>query len=275
MEMYESYVNQIQRYPLLDYAREIVLSKRIAQGDEVARQELINANLRLVVNIAKHFAVSRTVLMDLIQEGNLALMAAAEKYQSEFNTRFSTYAYTWIMQYMLRYLNNRISMISLPHRKDEMLRRINAARQALVQATGSEPTVAELASYLNVTECEVKNMLFYDYSFTSLDAECAGEKGATVGDLLPDMTYEPEHEYLLRESRRSVGELVESLPEKERTVIRCRYNFNNDIHAKTLRELSVDLGVSAETVRQMEIRAVHRMRKAVSSYPVEEFFVAC
>ncbi|MBQ7159359.1 MAG: RNA polymerase sigma factor RpoD/SigA [Treponema sp.] len=275
MEMYEIYTKQIQRYSLLTYEQEVVLSKRIEQGDVTARQELVQGNLRLVVSIANHFAMSRSMLMDLIQEGNMALMVAAEKYHYSFNTRFSTYAYAWITQYMLRYLNTRVSMITLPHRKDEMLRRITAARQTLVQKTGSEPTVAELAAYLNVTECEVKNLLSYDYTFTSLDIECSEENGATIGELMPDVTYEPEREYFTQESKRTVGALVEALPEKERAVIRYRYNFNNDVHTKTLRELSHDLGVSAETVRQMEMRAVRRMRNIVSSSPVEEVFVAC
>ena len=275
MEMYESYVRQIQRYPLLDYEQEIELSKRIEQGDVSACKELVQSNLRLVVSVAKKFAGAKDCVMDLIQEGNVALMAAAGKYHYSFNTRFSTYAYTWILQYMLRYLNNKVSMISLPHRKDELLRRVTLARQVFVQKTGSEPTVAELASYLNVTEGDVRTVLSYEYTFTSLDTECSEEHNATVGDLLPDSTYDPERAYILHESKNNVTALLNSLPEKERLVIHYRYNFAHDVHAKTLRELSDDLGVSAETVRQMELRAVRRMQKAVAAHPVEELFVAC
>lgn len=275
MEMYKNYVKQIQRYPLLDFEQEIALSKRIEKGDSAAILELVQSNLRLVVGIARRMSTSSSLLMDLIQEGNVALMTAAEKYHYRFNTRFSTYAYAWIVQYMIRFLNSKVSMITLPHRKDEMLRRIATARQTLVQTTGSEPTVAELASYLSVTEGEVKNMLSYEYSFTSLDMECPTGTGATVGDMIPDYTYEPERRYFSKVSRKTLNDLISTLPEKERVVIRSRYNFSNDVHVKTLRELSSDLGVSAETVRQMEMRAVGRMRKLVSTVPVEEVFSAC
>ena len=275
MEMYESYVKQIQRYPLLDYEQEIELSKRIEQGDVSACQKLVQSNLRLVVSVAKKFASSRDCVMDLIQEGNVALMAAAAKYHYSFNTRFSTYAYTWILQYMLRYLNSRVAMISLPHRKDELLRRVTSTRREFVLKTGSEPTVSEIASCLNVTEGAVRNVLSYEYTFTSLDIDCSEEGNATMGDLLPDSTYDPEREYISRESKKNVSDLLNVLPEKERLVIHYRYNFAYDVHAKTLRELSNDLGVYAETVRQMEIRAVRRIKKAVATRPVEEFFIAC
>ena len=275
MEMYKSYVSQIQRYPLLDYEQEVALSQRIAKGDVSACTALVQSNLRLVVSIAKRFPSAKDFIMDLIQEGNVALMTAAEKYRDSFGTRFSTYAYAWILQYMLRFLSNKMSMIKLPYRKDELIRRVAVARQALVQTTGSEPTVAELAAYLNVTEGDVRNALSYDYSFMSLDGACAEGGTATVGDLLPDTTYEPERALLSEESRHTVAALVDSLPEKEQVVIRSRYNFNYDVHVKSLREISTDLGVSAETVRQMELRAVRRMKKTVAAMPVEDFFVAC
>ena len=259
MEMYESYVRQIQRYPLLDVEQEAALSRRVEAGDEAAFAELVQRNLRLVVSVANRFAGEKASVMDLIQEGNIALMAAARKYHYSFNTRFSTYAYSWVLQYMLRYLYYRTSPIVLPQRKEELLRRVARAQSGFAQQKGREATVQELSEQLNVERKDLEELLSCDYSFASLDVSGDGE--ATMGDFLPDSTYNPEELLLRKEIRSDVHALVDTLPRAERTVIFGRYNFAHELKAKTLRELSVELAVSAETVRQMEMRAVRRLRK--------------
>ena len=260
--IYDSYMEQVQRYPLLNYEQEIDLSRRIEKGDSDAKMELVQSNLRLVVSIAKKLNVSKVNMMDLIQEGNLGLITAASKYHYSFKTRFSTYAYSWIMQYMLRYLHNRCSPISLPHRKDEILRHILAAQQYLFQQTGHEPSNEELSVYLGMPMKELTEAMNYAYVMTSLDAECGEDGNSSVGDLLPDTTYSPEVEFLANVDKSKVHALMKKLPVNEQKVIYHRYNFGYEQRPKTLRDISVMLGVSAETIRQMEMRAIRRLRAA-------------
>ncbi len=198
--------------------------------------------------------------MDLIQEGNLGLIVAAKKYHYSFNTKFSTYAYAWVFQYMLRFVHNRTGVIEIPHRKEELLRQIDAASAEFAKDNGREPTTKEIARFLEISEEDVKSAKECSFAFTSLDVECSEDGTDTLGELLPDMTFNPEIEYLEKEARTDVADLLKIFPEKERLVIFGRYNFARRQRSATLREISESLGVSTETVRQMELRAVKRLR---------------
>ncbi|MBR1404207.1 MAG: RNA polymerase sigma factor RpoD/SigA [Treponema sp.] len=270
MKMYELYVSQIQRYPLLTSEDEKALAEKITAGEKHAVTTLVNSNLRLVVSVANKFRRTYKIsVMDLIQEGNLGLMAAAEKFSSSFNTRFSTYAYPWILQYMLRFVHNKTGMIAIPQRKEEVLRRLSSIQSEYTQVTGKEASSAELSKYLGISETEISDALTYLYSYTSLDAECNEDGSGTIGDLIPDFTYEPEKRYFSEIARKNIQKLVNQLPEKERYVIAGRYNFEGKVHAPTLRELGLSLGVSAETIRQTEIKALKRIKKAVDETRIE------
>lgn len=274
MEMLESYIHQIQRYALLTREEEAEISKRIENGDRAAVTKLVNSNLRLVVSIAKKFNMRGSVsIMDLIQEGNMGLMSAAEKFNYGFNTRFSTYAYTWILQYMLRYLYNKTSMIALPHRKEEFLRKIKTAKEEFYQVYDREPSVTELADFAGVSEEDVAESMAYSYTVTSIDIETSEDGNATIGDLIPDNKYNPEVNYLREVEKSELKNMIESLPANERKVIYCRYNLANEAHVPTLRELSDSMGVSAETVRQMELRAMRKIRQAAET-PVLQAVIA-
>lgn len=264
-EVYEQYIKQIQKYPLLSAEEEQDLSKKIQAGDKKACEKLVNCNLRLVVSIAHHFNTKQVSVMDLIQEGNIGLMTAASKFSDSFKTRFSTYAYSWIMQYMLRFINNRSSLITLPHRKDEMIRKIEAAQSYLFQQTGHEATSAELALYLGVPEDDMRKAMIYSYSISSLDADCNEEGLMTMCDLIADTTFSPETVLMTEEKKKIIRDLMQHLPVNEQKVIWYRFNFDNEVHTKTLREISEILGVSAETVRQTELRALRHMREAMET----------
>lgn len=263
MDLLKDYLRSLQAYKLLEADEEAELSKKIENGDKKAVQLLVQSNLRLVVSVAKKFTASyKFSVMDLIQEGNMGLMAAANKFHYSFKTRFSTYAYTWILQYMLRFIYGKTSVIALPHRKEEMIRRVNTVQNMIQQQTGKEPTIPQIAEYIGMDETEVAEILAYSFTVSSLDAECNDDSGSTVGDLIPDSTYNPEEVYLEKEKRSQIRDMVKQLPEKEQAVIYSRYNFDGQQHVPTLRELSDSLGVSAETIRQMELRAVKKMRKS-------------
>ena len=270
MKMYEMYTRQIQRYPLLDAEKEKEIAAKISLGDRNAITRLVNSNLRLVVSVANKFRKTyRISVMDLIQEGNMGLMAAAEKFSESYNTRFSTYAYPWILQYMLRFIHNKTAMIAIPQRKEEVLRRLSNIQSEYAEVTGQKASKTELARSLGISEEELKEALECLYTCTSLDCECSDEGTATVGELIPDFTYDPERTFFMEIAKSNIKQLVAELSEKERYVLANRFNFEGRVHAPTLRELGSSLGVSAETVRQTELKALKKIRKAVSEKKLE------
>ena len=272
MKLYEMYLQQINKYPLLDANKENLLAKNAEAGDKKAVDSLVKSNLRLVVSVANKFRKTYKVsVMDLIQEGNLGLIAAAEKFSPAYNTRFSTYAYPWILQYMLRFLHNKTSMISIPQRKEEVLRKLSNAQSEFSEVTGKEASKEDLARICGVSEYEMKDALDCLYTCTSLDVACLDSGNATIGDLIPDFTYEPERKFFKEIEKKNVLELVQNLSEKERYVISGRYNFEGLVHAPTLRELGTNLGVSAETIRQTEIKALKKIRKFVMEKKIEPY----
>ncbi|AEE16705.1 sigma-70 family RNA polymerase sigma factor [Treponema brennaborense] len=260
--IYASYMAQIQRYPLLTPEQEKKLSADIHNGDTSAKLKLVQSNLRLVVSIANKYVSDRIGVMDLIQEGNLGLLTAASKFHYSFNTRFSTYAYSWITQYILRFIQNKIPYITLPHRKEEMLRKIHMAKIDLMQQLQSEPTLREIASYMDVSESDISGALMHEYVYSSIDAEIDGTSNLTCADMIADPSPSPEQLCLKNLEAEDIRSLVETLPDRERQVIYYRFNFDNSRKPWTLRQISEMLGISAETVRQMELRALQFLRTA-------------
>ena len=270
MKMYEMYLKQIQRYPLLSLESERELAVKISEGDKKAVSSLVNSNLRLVVSIANKFKKTYKVsVMDLIQEGNMGLMAAAEKFSPAYENRFSTYAYPWILQYMLRFLHNKTAIISIPQRKEEVLRRISTIQNEYREVTGKKASKKDLARSLGISETELNNALDCLYTCTSLDSECKEDGTVTVGELIPDFTYDPERNFFIEIAKSNIKQLVSELSEKERFVISGRYNFDGLVHAPTLREIGQSLGVSAETIRQTEIKALQKIKKALNEKTLE------
>ena len=271
---YHRYVNEIRRYGLLSAEEERVLASQIQKGDKDARIKLVKSNLRLVACLAKKYASSQISIMDLIQEGNLGLMTAATKYTCDFNTRFSTYAYAWILQYILRYIRNKTDSIALPHRKEEQIRALRAARTYLEQKNGRQPTLEELACYISLPVEKIRVLFRYEQPVCSLDSECNEDGDGTIVDMISDDTYQPEEIYLRKEKQACVREMVSKLPERERNIIYRRYNFDGSSESQTLRELSKVMGVSSETVRQIELRAVKKLRAFVESSEIKEVYNA-
>ncbi len=258
--VYSNYIKQIVKYPLMSFEEEIEHSKLIQKGDNNAKMRLVQANLRLVVNIAKRYENPYVSIMDLIQEGNIGLMFAAGKYHYSYNTRFSTYAYAWIAQSITRYIHGKTSVIMLPNRKEEMLRKVRSEKSKLYQILGRDPSDEEVAESMNMTVREVKNVLSYAYSVVSMNAPSDDESGLELSDMIPDSHFTPEGQMMNDMDKQEIKTMVEELPVMERKVIYSRFNFNCDSKTKTLRQVGDQLGVSAETVRQMEIRAIRKLR---------------
>ncbi|MDD7274261.1 MAG: sigma-70 family RNA polymerase sigma factor [Treponema sp.] len=261
---FELYVSEIGRYKMLTQEQEILLAQQVQCGDSIARQSLINANLRLVVNIAEKYAHQEQLLLDLIQEGNVGLMMAVDKFSPSFKTRFSTYAYPWITQYILRYIQCKLPVIYLPQRKEEEMRRIKTAQRELESMRGRQPSLAEVALYLDMNEAAVREALSYNFTCSSLHCELSKGGGLTYEDILVDERFSMEQTGFRNLVAADVRRMVDSLPKAERQVI--YYRFNLDLEAskpRSLRQVSGRIGCSPETVRKLELRAMKYLRKVV------------
>ena len=266
--VYESYLKKIRKFPLLSAEREKELALNIKNGDREARKTLINANLRLVVSIAFRYAVPTIPAMDIIQEGNLGLMAAAEKFDPTFNTRFSTYAYIWIVQYINRYIRLKDTAIPLPAMKEELVRAVTSASDELHSHFRREPTVRELAVFLNMKESDVQKALHYKYAFVSLDEKVNSSSETTFSDLLTDSTSSPEMTVLNGIARQECENLIRRLPARERFVLLNKYRASVNREKVTLNQLGRKLGLSTEAVRQIELRGRTKMRMVLDGCEV-------
>jgi RNA polymerase primary sigma factor len=257
-DLLRSYFDQIKRTPLLTFEEELDLSRRIQNGDPKARQKLIEANLRLVVKIAKGFVTSDIQLIDLIQEGNLGLIKAASRYDHARQVRFCTYAAWWIKQSILRALSNKRRTIRIPHRKEEQLKRIQKMRSAMTQNLMREPNLDELASELQMQPSRISSLLNIATATTSLDAEIQSDSGSLI-DMCEDLTYCPDRQLIEENLRDRTKEHLDRLKSRERQIIMYRYEFV-DGKKFTLKRISKMIGVSPETVRQIEMRALRKLR---------------
>lgn len=253
------YYERVKLIPLLNAEEERELSMRIQAGDEVARSRLIEANLRLVIKIARAFSTFDVPLIDLIQEGNMGLMKAAERFDYRRNVRFSTYASWWIKQAVTRSLVNSRRAIRLPHRKEELIKRIHKTCGYLSQTLAREPTSQEIADELGIDERHVQEALEMSVSVMPLDGDHDDDEAGCVLDVYADETYSPDVAFVKNCVREKTLALLEALLEKERQVLVYRFEFYGN-KKKTLKGIGETLGISAETVRQIEKRAIRKLR---------------
>ena len=247
------YLNEIGQIPLLSEEEERELGRRSAQGDESARRKLEEGNLRLVVSLAKRYTGRGVQLMDLIQEGNMGLMRAAEKYDYTKENRFSTYASWWIKEAMQRAIDQQAREIRVPVHVAENMKRVQKISKELQQELGREPLPKEIAEKLgNKTEEEVKDILSYLQNPVSLETPVGEDGENSLGDMVEDKreaTPEEAMDVLVR--KEEVSELLASLTERERQVIGLRYGLE-DGRTHTLEEIGGILNVTRERVRQIK-----------------------
>jgi RNA polymerase primary sigma factor len=254
----KSYFSQIKTARLLTFEEELALSRRIQAGDEDARRQLIESNLRLVVRIAKNYLTPEVSILDLIQEGNIGLMRAVGKYDFHKNVRFSTYASWWIKQAIVRSLSNKKRVIRLPHRQEEKLRKINKVYNTLSQVLMREPTLVEIAEEIGLEENEVAVIINSSSSVASLDSSASTENGS-LHDMVEDMSFNPDRELMRKTIREDTLKLLDGLQEKEKQILLYRFSFMSG-KRHTLKKIGDELGISPETVRQIEIRALKKLR---------------
>jgi RNA polymerase primary sigma factor len=255
----KTYFNQIKDTPLLTFEEELELSKRIQAGDCEARKQLIEANLKLVVKIARSFKTSDVSFLDLIQEGNLGLMKAADRFDFRKNVRFSTYASWWIKQSIVRSLSNKRRTIRLPHRKEEKLRKINKTINTLSQKLMRNPELGEVAAELGMDEKEIINILSISNHIVSLDSE-TNDMSGTLQEILEDYSYDPDREFMQKNLQEETLKHLDQLRKKEREIILYRYSFYGG-KKFTLKTIGARMGISPETVRQIEMRALSKLKE--------------
>ena len=257
-DILRSYFDQIKATPLLSFEEELELSRRIKKGDELARQKLIESNLRLVVKIAKAFVTVDMPLLDLIQEGNLGLIRAAQKYDYAKNVRFSTYANWWIKQAITRALANKRRAIRLPHRKEEALKKIQKAYNSLSQRYMRRPSTEEISKEVGISAADAEHILNLANGIVSLDAETGEDSGSLI-DLCEDYTYSPDREVIRESVRTETLAFLERLMDRERQILMYRFQFYGG-ERYTLKRIGDEMGISPETVRQIEIRALKKLK---------------
>ncbi|MBN2737267.1 MAG: sigma-70 family RNA polymerase sigma factor [Spirochaetales bacterium] len=261
-----AYFNQIKDTPLLTFEQEMELSRDIQGGNEDARMELIQSNLKLVVKIAKAFKTTDMSLLDLIQEGNLGLMKAADKFDYRKNVRFSTYASWWIKQAIVRALSNKRRTIRLPHRKEEKLRKINKAKAYLSQKLMRDPEIHEIAQEIRLSCEEIEEILRVSSHIVSLDSEGQEDQGS-LQEVLEDDSYDPNEELMKKSLREETMKFLDSLREKERKILMYRFSFMGG-EKYTLKKIGSEMGISPETVRQIELRAINKLKELASDLKV-------
>jgi len=253
------FFREAARHPLLTAEEEVELSKRIEMGDLAAKDRMINANLRLVVSIARKFQGQGLPLSDLIQEGMLGLIRAVEKFDWRKGFKFSTYGTLWVRQAIGRGLANTSRTVRLPVHIASQARKIGDRERELGAQLGREPTDEEIADSLGMTLEEVQDIRAADRAPTSLDKGVGEDGDAALGDLIADDGETPDQEVASDESRMAVLRVVSELPSPDRDVLTLRYGLGRDGEEVALRETGRRLGFSAENVRQIEDRALRRL----------------
>ncbi len=256
------YLKEIGQIPLLSEEEERLLGQRCAQGDEDAKRKLEEGNLRLVVSIAKHYTGRGLSFLDLIQEGNIGLMRAVEKYDSTKENRFSTYASWWIKEAIMRAWDEQSREIRVPVHVAENMKKVQKVRKELQQELGREPSAAEIAEKLgDKTEEYVKELLTYLQAPVSLETPVGEEGDTNLSDLVEDTAeHTPEEAMDLLVQKEEVEELLSLLSEREQKVIKMRFGLEGG-KIYTLEEVGQELCVTRERARQIEAHAMEKLRK--------------
>jgi len=259
-DLLQIYFDQIKIYPLLERDKELELARLSSEGNKDALQKLIKANLRLVIKIARSYTAPDIQFMDLIQEGNMGLMHAAEKFDYKKNVRFCTYAGWWVRQFIIRYLANKHRMVRLPHRKEEMLRKVQRTYHSLSQTLMHQPRTEEIAGELGVPAKDIDFILNMSYGILPLEMDNAKDDYAATMEVHEDYTYCPERNLFRQYYRESARRFLDKLKDRERKVLSYRYQLEDDKHY-TFKEIGAKMDLSPEMVRQIELKALAKIRR--------------
>lgn len=254
------YFQAINEISLLTPEQEVDLARKKTTGDGGAKEKLINSNLRLVVKIAKNYTNLEPSLIDLIQEGNLGLIRAAEKFDYKMGCRFSTYASYWIKHYITRFIAKRGRTIRVPIRKGDLFRKIRKAQDYLVKDLGKEPNHVEIAALVGIDEKEVRDILEVFQPTVSLEYPLNDDE-FNLYEVVKDEKYKsPAMMIYKRDLKDDLEAALNSLMDNEKKILRMRFGFDDE-RPITLKEVGNEFGISAETVRQIETRAMNKIKQ--------------
>jgi RNA polymerase primary sigma factor len=270
MDSLRLYLRSIGRVDLLTAEQEVELAKRIERGDMAAKQHMVEANLRLVVSIAKGYLGRGLTFLDLIQEGSLGLIRAVEKFDYRRGYKFSTYATWWIRQAVTRAIADKARTIRIPVHMVEKLNKVKHAERHLVQTLGREPEPKEIAAELEMTVAEVREMQRLNQNPVSLDKPVGDDEDSEIGDFIPDDgTEEPFERATATLRREDVERALAALPERERQVIQLRYGLTGQ-EPLTLEEVGRAFGVTRERVRQIETNTLRKLKRLPEAQRLRE-----
>ena len=265
------YLKEIGTIPLLTGEEEQVLAMRIADGDKVAKKKLAEANLRLVVSIAKRYVGRGMQFLDLIQEGNLGLIKAVDKFDYNKGFKFSTYATWWIRQAITRAIADQARTIRIPVHMVETINKVKKAKSQLLHLSGHEPTPEEIADYLNMPVDKVREILRVAQDPVSLETPIGEEEDSHLGDFIPDDdALAPADAASMSLLKEQLADVLKTLTPREEKVLSLRFGLE-DGNPKTLEEVGKEFNVTRERIRQIEAKALRKLRHPSRSKKLKDF----
>ena len=265
------YLKEIGKVPLLDSEREIYLAEKMANGDEKAKQELVESNLRLVVSIAKRYVGKGMFFLDLIQEGNLGLIKAVDKFDYRKGYKFSTYATWWIRQAITRAIADQARTIRIPVHMIETIHKISRESRKLLQELGREPTAEEIADKIGMSADKVREIMKIAQDPVSLETPIGEEEDSHLGDFIPDedspAPADAASYALLREH---LNEVLHTLTPREENVLKLRFGLI-DGRQRTLEEVGKEFNITRERIRQIEAKALRKLRHPSRSKRLKDY----
>lgn len=254
------YMREMGQFSMLSADEEVKLAHRIAEGDQSAKNELVEANLRLVVSLARHYQGCGLSYQDLIQEGNIGLIKAAEKFDVSKGFRFSTYASWWIKQALSRAIADQSRTIRIPVHMTENINKFKKTERELLSQLNREPKIKEIADAMGVSEKQAKEIQSYIVEPTSLDIQVGDDDDTTIGSFIEDTHFvNPESAYIKESNGDVVNAVLDTLSDREANILRLRFGIGGK-KAMTLEEVGKEYGLTRERIRQIEAKALRKLR---------------
>ena len=264
------YLRDIGKIPLLTAAEEIELAKKAEKGEKKSRNRLISANLRLVVSIAKKYVGRGMSLLDLIEEGNIGLMRAVDKYDWRRGYKFSTYATWWIRQAITRAIADQARTIRIPVHMVETINRFNRTQRRLMQELGREPNPEEVAAVMGVDPAKAREIVKVSQEPTSLETPVGDEEDSHLGDFIADQGLQPDEQATRELLKIHLDEVLDSLSPREKRVLQLRFGLE-DGKQRTLEEVGREFGVTRERIRQIEAKAIRKLKHPTRAKKLRDY----
>lgn len=254
------YMREMGQFSMLSADEEVELANRVAEGDQSAKNELVEANLRLVVSLARHYQGCGLSYQDLIQEGNIGLIKAAEKFDVSKGFRFSTYASWWIKQALSRAIADQSRTIRIPVHMTENINKFKKVERELLSQLNREPKIKEIADAMGISEKQAKEIQSYIVEPTSLDIQVGDDDDTTIGSFVEDTHFvNPESAYIKESNGDVVNAVLDTLSDREANILRLRFGIGGK-KAMTLEEVGKEYGLTRERIRQIEAKALRKLR---------------